>query len=229
MSQPPFDRLQALATSALGTGQMGASFSQLGEDRILWWIFGDRRDGFYVDVGCHHPYLYSNTALLHILNAWHGINIDVDERSIAVFNAIRPYDLNVCAAVGGQAARLELTLFGNGAVNTLDPSMAANPARAHDLIGKRMVDVLPLGEVLRQHMPTGQTIDVMNIDIEGLDFAALQSNDWDEYLPEVLAVEVHGFDAASPKSSPTHALLTSKGYRLLAYTVVTSIYRRHMP
>ena len=117
-------------------------------------------------------------------------------------------------------------MFQAGELNTFDPIMAANPVRAKLVLEKRLVDVLPLRDILREHIQLGQKVDFLNIDIEGLDYVALASNDWDRFLPEVIAVEVHGFSAADPTSSPTFQLLYSKGYRLVAHLVVTSIYRR---
>ena len=205
---------------------MCTSFSQLGEDRILWWLFHTRYKGFYVDVGCHDPYKYSNTALLHIARGWHGLNVDADERFIDAFKKARPGDTNVCAAIGGSIGQLELTIFDAGEINTLDPSRAQNPEWSNLIREQRMVDVLPLGHVLHKYVPPGQQIDFLNVDIEGLDYEALVSNDWDVFLPEVIAVEVNGFDPESPSTSPTFRLLKSKGYHLLAHFVATSIYQR---
>jgi len=42
----------------------------------------------------------------------------------------------------------------------------------------------------------------------------------------VIAVEVHGYNAADMADGPTFRLLSSEGYRLVAHLVVTSIYRR---
>ncbi|MBT4660564.1 MAG: hypothetical protein HOG73_06280 [Candidatus Marinimicrobia bacterium] len=39
----------------------GTYYSQEGEDILLNRIFGKQRDGFYVDVGSHHPRRFSNT------------------------------------------------------------------------------------------------------------------------------------------------------------------------
>ena len=204
---------------------MCTSFSQLGEDRILWWLFHTKYEGFYVDVGCHDPYKYSNTALLHIARGWHGLNVDADERSIAAFRLARPDDINICAAVGGTVGQLELTIFESGEINTLDPVRAQNPEWSNLIREQRVVDVLPLHHVLREYVPAGQKIDFLNIDIEGLDYEALASNDWNTFLPEVIAVEVSGFDPENPAASPTFGLLKSKGYQLLAHFVATSIYQ----
>ncbi len=207
-------------------GQVDITFSQLGEDRILWWIFHQQHNGFYVDIGCHHPYRLSNTALLHLLNGWSGINVDMDERAIAAFRHARPNDVSICAAIGGTRGQLEAAMFEHGAFNTLDPRIAAQPALAGFLTERRMVDVMPLGDILHAHVPMGRRIDLLNVDIEGLDHAALASNDWDAFAPSVIVVEIHGFDVHDPRRNPTYELLTGKSYRLVAHLVATTIFAR---
>ena len=41
-----------------------ASYSQEGEDLIIQKIVNFKKKGFYVDIGAHHPFRYSNTFLL---------------------------------------------------------------------------------------------------------------------------------------------------------------------
>jgi hypothetical protein len=228
MNLPEVDSISGSLRTAIDTGQARVSFSQLGEDAVLWWMFHDRFNGFYVDVGCHHPYRFSNTAALHIFNGWRGINVDVDERAIAAFNKVRPNDVNLSMAVGPKAERREVTLFEDGAVNSLDAAAAANPAWAYMKHEKRLVDVHPLSAILDQYVPAGQSIDLLNVDAEGLDFSILSSNDWSKYLPEVIAVEVHGFNPGAPQQSQIFTFLSEKGYALISHLVVTSIYRKKM-
>ena len=58
------------------------SYSQEGEDLILQRILPQEQVGFYIDVGAHHPFWYSNTALLYEKN-WRGMNIDPSPDGIA--------------------------------------------------------------------------------------------------------------------------------------------------
>ena len=41
------------------------SYSQFGEDIFLKKYFSKKK-GFYIDIGCHHPYGYNNTFILFI-------------------------------------------------------------------------------------------------------------------------------------------------------------------
>lgn len=210
---------------AIEAGHVKVSFSQLGEDGILWWLFNDRANGFYVDVGCHHPYKFSNTAILHLCNGWNGINIDMDQRSIDAFNNIRPNDINLCIAIGAESGQMEASFFKEGAVNSLDPGAASNPQWAHSFEEKRLVDVRPLRDILKEHLPEGKQIDFLNIDAEGFDYAVLTSNDWSRYKPEVIAIEAHGFDPANPQGNATFDMLSQLGYSLISHCVVTSFYK----
>ena len=200
------------------------SFSQLGEDRTLWWIFSEKQNGFYVDIGCNHPFNYSNTALLHVRNGWSGVNVDLDPRSIALFQEARPSDINVVAAVGREAGQMEATIFAQSSeMNTLG---ALAPHLEHLPHEKRMVEVLPLAALLDRHVPPQTPIDFLNVDVEGFDFEVLSSNDWTRYQPTVIAVEMPGLNMAALAAHPIHALMTAQGYTLLSHTVITSIYRR---
>jgi hypothetical protein len=208
----------------VSTGHMRVHFSQFGEDAVLWSFLQSKRNGFYVDVGAHHPLRYSNTALFHIFNGWSGINIDVDQRAIDEFNIQRPRDINVRAGVGLLPCQLELTLFDDGALNTFDTNMATDP-RWNEM-GRRteMVDVFPLKTLLLKYLPVGRQIDLLNVDVEGLDIAALQSNDWSLFRPRYVSVEVHGFDLRRPTDNPLFVFLNEQGYGLTSHAFATSIY-----
>ena len=61
-------------------------------------FFKNKNNGTYLDIGCFHPYMYSNTCLLH-KKGWSGINIDINQTSIDLFNIVRPNDTNICTAI----------------------------------------------------------------------------------------------------------------------------------
>jgi hypothetical protein len=77
------------------------------EDTVILDYFKDRKNGFYVDVGCYHPIHRNNTHLLHKKD-WSGINIDTSEFSIDLFNHMRPKDLNYNCAVSNKNEIIKL-------------------------------------------------------------------------------------------------------------------------
>ena len=70
------------------------SYSYGGIDSLIANIFKDNNDGFYVDIGCGHPIKNNNTYLLN-KRGWKGINIDLDEENIDLFNIYRKKDENI--------------------------------------------------------------------------------------------------------------------------------------
>ena len=74
------------------------SYSSYGEDEIILKFFRNKKNGFYVDVGCYHPLVGSNTYLLYKKD-WKGVNIDVNQLSIDLFKRARKNDENINIAI----------------------------------------------------------------------------------------------------------------------------------
>src|SRR3989304_4592838 len=53
-----------------------ALYSQHNEELIIRDFFQDRRDGFFLDVGCFTPIIYNNTYYLEKHLGWSGIAVD---------------------------------------------------------------------------------------------------------------------------------------------------------
>ena len=69
-----------------------------GEDLEILKLSSSIKNGFYVDAGCYHPLHLNNTYLLY-QKKWRGINIDLSQYSIDLFNFIRADDININTAV----------------------------------------------------------------------------------------------------------------------------------
>ena len=82
------------------------TYSAEGEDIQISQFFKNKKNGFYVDVGCHHPLRFNNTMLLFKMN-WSGINIDINKESINYFNFLRPKDLNLNYAVSNYSGEID--------------------------------------------------------------------------------------------------------------------------
>jgi FkbM family methyltransferase len=198
------------------------SYSQFGEDRLLAILLPERT-GFYVDVGAHDPWRYSNTALLH-LRGWRGINIDADPRAIDRFRQERPNDTNIHIGVGEQSGQFSFSVFNDGAVNSFDEKMVARQEQAFGKAKTITVTVQPLKTILSAAVPGGTSIDYLNIDCEGLDDAVLRGNDWDRFRPRVITIEIHNLKLDCISESATYSYLKSLGYVMRAHYYATSIF-----
>jgi hypothetical protein len=79
------------------------------------------------------------------------------------------------------------------------------------------VPILPLATVLERHLPNGQEIDFMTVDVEGHDFEVLESNDWTRFRPKLIVVEDEEVNAGD---SRIIQMMKSNGYEMCAQNVI---------
>lgn len=204
------------------------SYAQEGEDLIIDKLFEHKSDGFYVDVGAYHPFRFSNTFLLS-QKGWRGINIDPNPESIQLLQATRKNDRNLKLAVSRKNEKLNYYVFADPALNTISREVANTVIKSKQskLLNKLQVRSMPLGKILERFVPNKTKIDFLNIDVEGVDFSVLQSNNWKLFSPTIIAIEV-----ISPQSieeilrGNVTRFLKTKNYRLVARTVNTLIFKK---
>lgn len=204
------------------------SFSQTGEDRVLASIFREQKTGFYVDIGAHHPKLYSNTHLFY-LKGWRGINIDAMPGSMKLFRQYRPRDTNVEIPVGRIKKTLTYHIFSDPAVNTFSKSHAKTLEERgeHRLVDKKTLKVYPLRAVLSKYLLGKQTVDFLSVDVEGMDWEILVSFSWKAHRPSVVVVEDLTFSVERPTKSRIYKLIYNKGYSLYAKIGPSLIFIRN--
>jgi FkbM family methyltransferase len=202
------------------------SYSQEGEDMILARIFEGKSIGFYVDVGAHHPQRFSNTYFFY-LQGWMGINLDPMPGSMDGFKALRPRDINLELAISSSRQVLTYYRFNESALNGFDQERALKRDGLCDykIISKENIQTNTLVEVLDKYLPSNQMIDFLNIDVEGLDFDVLQSNDWQKYKPVVVLVEDLDVSLEETDKSMITSFMKEQGYQLYCRTPLTSIFQ----
>ena len=210
---------------------MKPSFSQEGEDILLERIFSSLTNGFYVDVGAHHPQRFSNTYKFY-LKGWTGINIEPTPGGIDPFLTYRPRDINLSMGISDSSGPLKFYVFKEGALNTFSEETVQKLIKTTDYRPSLTIDVpmKRLDEVLETHLPKisakNTKITFMTIDTEGFEMPVLKSNDWTRFCPSVILIEDRDFDLLNPMNSEVHRFLAEKEYLLFAKTHNTLFYRQ---
>jgi FkbM family methyltransferase len=201
------------------------SYAQEGEDLILERLFERRREGFYVDVGAHHPKRFSNTQLFY-RRGWRGINIEPNPQAAALFRRARPRDVNLTLAISEREGTATYHMFDESALNTLDTALAQERHRTsgYRLTGRQEIAVSPLRTVIERWLPAGGQIDFLSIDVEGHEMSVLRSADWQRHRPKVVVVEVLGARDSGLFGSEVHRFLESVGYAWFAKTASSVFY-----
>ncbi|MDB5164398.1 MAG: FkbM family methyltransferase [Candidatus Saccharibacteria bacterium] len=179
---------------------MLVSYAQNHEDLNLLVFLHGVKKGFYVDVGANHAELHSVTKLFYD-KGWSGINVEPIASLHAELAAARPRDINLNIGVGKKAGELKLREYPqHDGLSTMDPAIM----KLHRGLPRKdyVVPVKPLRDIFAEHNVTH--IDFLKVDVEGLEYDVLASNDWERWTPTIVVVEA--------ASSSWHSLLAKYGY-----------------
>lgn len=199
-------------------------FSQFGEDIILKELIkNEKKNGFYVDVGCYHPKKFSNTYRLY-RKGWGGINIDMEEDKIRLFKLARPKDHNVVAAVSDGKKTVKSYRFSQFGLDSTINAEYAKHAKGK-VYAITEIRTNTLNEILERSPYKGRQIDLLTIDAEGNDLNVLKSLDIDFYRPKIIIIEEHGGSIDDILTSETYIFLKSKGYMLCSWMHFSLIFK----
>ena len=167
------------------------SYAMDGEDIAIDLFNKKKNNGFYVDVGAHHPIQRNNTHLL-FKKGWQGINIDVNQFSIDLFNFLRPNDLNLQVAVSDKEG--EISFFYQkkfSQLNTTDKKIAEE--NFHGKFQERKVKCQTIKNILDNSKYKNKKIDFLNIDVEGAEMKVLETLNFEIYDPSLICIEILGY------------------------------------
>ena len=191
------------------------------EDIAVLDYFKDKKNGFYVDVGCYHPIHRNNTYLLHKQN-WRGINIDTSEFSIDLFDFIRPKDLNYNCAISNKKEMIKLFYQKKlSQLSTIEIDQAKKVFQGN--IKEKEMQAFTLDEILNRDKYKNIKIDFLDIDVEGADLKVLEGLSFEIYKPELVCVEIHEKEI---KQSKIYNFLINKDYRLIWSGIFSHLFKR---
>ena len=168
------------------------TYSQDQEDLFINDYFKEKDNGFYIDIGCYHPIKYSNTALLYN-KGWQGINIDMNQTSIDLFNILRKRDKNICAAISNTS--VETTQYFDhlfSPINTLDKKFSVIASKKFSIRKQteKKIYTYKFNQIIQKYNIKIKQIDFINIDVEAHDLEVLEGIDLSLFNAKILCVEM---------------------------------------
>lgn len=164
------------------------SHAQNFEDIMLWRALKHVNNGFYIDIGACSPDLHSVTKAFYDRN-WHGINVEPNPQYHRQLVSMRPRDINLCLAVTDATGEVGINLFRDTGLSTLDDTIARKHGEAGWRVDRQKVQASTLNEICRAHVPPGQEIHFLKIDVEGMEESVIRGHDWASFRPWIVVVE----------------------------------------
>ncbi len=200
------------------------SYSQEGEDLVINRLTQGKQNGFYIEIGCHHPFRFSNTYFLY-RNGWKGICIDPLPGTKKLFNKWRPRDITLEMGISETASTLEYYMFNEPALNTFNADLAheRNKLNEYKIIDVKKIATNTL-ETILENLKITKEIDLFSIDVEGFDLEVLKSNNWSKFKPKIIIVECLTADLLHLQNDEICKFLQMQGYQPYAKTGYSVIF-----
>jgi len=192
----------------------GSHYAEFAEDVMVNRIFQNFKSGFYVDVGAYHPYKGSLTFGLYN-KGWKGLNLDISETSIDLFNLARPKDININCAISDFSG--DTYYYENSAINQQNSLINSDKNQK-----KIKIQSYKLSEIINFNKIN--KVDFVNIDTEGNELQVLKGIDFDKINPVLFTIEDNSFEINDVNKKEKIKFLEEKNYKLINIIGVTMFF-----
>ena len=206
-------------------------WSQEAEDLFILELYQGKSPGVYLDVGAHQPKKFSNTYKLYKLG-WNGVCIDPNPEFKKLWAQQRPRDKFYNIGISQRKDHLKYYKFSEPAYNGFfDASVKDHQFVKSTLEEIVEIQTMPLRDVL-QMAEIFNTIDVLSIDVEGMDDEVLRTFPFEDYKPNIIVIEI-GADAVkmtlqtnSNYIHPITKFLENQGYSMRSVLMNSVIFMK---
>jgi len=220
-----------VSAESIAKGRWNEVFwSQWEQDRVLYNAFYSNpitcKKRFFLDVGANDGKIGSNSLFWERSLGWDVVAVEADWRMFQLLNSHRPLSRNVWAAVSNKYAKQNWVADGvteGGQSGIFEGHSAWTDGQEGSSLlvhSTNTVMVMPLGDLIRRFQI--DHVDILSLDIEGAEYAALSSVDFSEVQIDIINYECNnGFDC-----DPMRKLLREKEYVLWRYIIGDEVWVR---
>jgi FkbM family methyltransferase len=171
-------------------------FSQHGQDELIFTEFFKSIDSeafprLFIDIGCNHPTIYSNSYFYEVNQHYKVIAIDALMEIHALWRSHRPNADFVECAVGANNGELSFDVVDGSDVDSMFSSVSgASQKIINTPITRRVVPVRRLSDILVDRGIS--RAGILSMDIEGYELQALQGIDFSRFFAYVFIIENNG-------------------------------------
>lgn len=208
------------------------TYSQSGEDLILETMLAAMKikTPHYLDVGANDPMWLNNTYFFYSRGA-NGVLIEPNPSLSRRLAKKRPRDKVLTCGIGTTAiADANFFVLSPNSLSTFSEKEAQLACMTP---GIRIVETIKIPnmtlELLVKQEFADRSLDLLSLDVEGLDEMIVLNTDWEKVRPAIICVETREFSAdftGKRVDSISHKLIGA-GYRLAGLTFYNSIFVDH--
>jgi FkbM family methyltransferase len=181
-------------------------YSQIGQDKWVHSVLGNKRNGYFIELGACDGVHLSNTLFFERTLGWNGICIEPNDTYLEKLKSNRKCNVSNELVYSVEGKKVEFAMC-NEVSGIIDENIGpfTNKTRSMTKI------TTTLGNILDKfNAPT--VIDYLSLDVEGQEYNILSTFSFDKYKFRCITVE-HNAPHIGPKHQiRIRELLESKGY-----------------
>ena len=203
------------------------SYSQSGEDLLIRFFFDviNIKYPTYLDLGAHHPYNLSNTALFYALGC-RGVNVEADPDLFLKICNFRKEDINLNSLVSAISKKTKFYIMSSSTLNTMSFEVAKNIEDTTEFKIENVLEIesINVNDIFKKYF-SHREIDFLNIDLEGIELEVLSSINFFNFRPKLICVETSSFSniGFGNKSNECIDFLLMNNYKVFADTYINTI------
>jgi FkbM family methyltransferase len=181
-------------------------YSQIGQDKWVHSVLGDKKDGFFVEIGAGDGIKISNTYFFEKNLGWHGICVDANDDFMLDLRKNRNCDVIGTLVYSETDKELEFAVseITSGIYNEyIGPFTATNK-----IVKKKTVTLLDILDFFE--VPS--IIDYLSLDVEGNEYNILKNFSFNKYKFRCLTVAHNEPHVGSKNRMEIRNLLENNGY-----------------
>lgn len=183
----------------------------------------DVKRGFYIDVGACAPDADSVTRIFYE-QGWRGISLEPNPHYLRLLADQRDGDENLGLALSDTEGALTFHLIGETGLSSLNPDIAAAHAAEGRPSTELSVRVSTLQNLWAEHVPAGQEVHFLKIDVEGEEAGVIRGGDWAKHRPWIVVVEATAPTSQKPSHEEWEPILLSHDYRFAYWDGLNRFY-----
>lgn len=207
------------------------SYAQCGEDLIIQFIFEWLKISkpTYLDIGAHHPTWLSNTYLFYRKGS-SGACVEPDPDCYAEIKRKRRRDICLNVGIGTDDRKYaDFFIMTARTLNTFSREEAERCQNTRNFGEQKIEKIIQIpmrsvDEIMHEHLPNG--VNLVSLDVEGMDFEILRTFNFRKFRPEVFCVETLRYqdDGSLRKNESLLDFMKAHGYRIYADTYINTIF-----
>lgn len=174
------------------------SYSQHGEDDLIWKFFDKKQSGLIIEVGAFDGIHISNSYTLEQMG-WDAICIEPHPEYFNHLKINRPNAICLNYAIIGEENKKEVTFYTDdvglySGIETTDSDVEWRYKKKgveYKGLNKITASASTLNNVLKENNIVPNSIDIISIDVEGSEIDVLNGLDLNKYKPKMIIIEAN--------------------------------------